>query len=54
MVESENQGQIDDPALVGWFNRTGFRTVLFQRPMCAMTMIIGQVVRQNAAQMFRG
>lgn len=52
VVESANQGQFDDFALVGRFNSTRLRAILFQRPVRTMTMIIAQVVRGNAAQMF--
>jgi len=51
-MESANQGQFDDCALAGRFHRMCFRTILIQRPVRTMTMIITQVVRENAAQMF--
>jgi hypothetical protein len=43
MVESANQGQFDDFALVGRFHGTRLRAILFQRPVRTVTMIIAQV-----------
>ena len=49
-MQSAHERQFNDFALVGRFNRLRFRAVLGQRPMRAVTMIIAQIVGENAAQ----
>jgi hypothetical protein len=50
VMESPHQGQADDVALVGWFNRTRFRRILVQRPMGGMLMIITEIVPEPPPQ----
>ena len=50
VMETTHQGQGDDAALVGWFNRTRFRRILVQRPVRAMLVIITEVVREPPPQ----
>ena len=45
-MKAAGQGQFDDVAFVGRLDGTRFRTILFHRSMRAMSMIIGQVVRE--------
>ena len=52
VMESANQGQFDDFTLVGCFDTTRLRAVLFQKPVRTLPMVIARVVRQNTAQMF--
>jgi len=40
LMESANQGQFDDCALAGQFHGMCFRTILIQRPVRTMTMIV--------------
>ena len=51
MMEATQQGQGDDVALFGWFHGTRFRSVLVQRSVRAVLMIIVEVVRESAPQM---
>ena len=51
VMKAADQGQFDDVALIGRLDGTRFRTILFQRPVRAMSMIIGQVVRESSMQM---
>src|ERR1039457_7257071 len=48
--ETTDHGQGDNVALLGWFNRTRLRTILVQRPVGAMVMIIAEVVREPPSQ----
>jgi len=45
MMEATQQGQGDDVALFGWFHGPRFRSVLVQRSVRAVLMIIAKVVR---------
>jgi hypothetical protein len=49
VVESANQEQFDDFALIGRFNSARWRAILFQKPMCTMTMIVAQAPRGTIA-----
>jgi len=46
-LQSSQERQFDDFALVGRFDHTRFRAVLRQRPMQAVTMIIAHIVGGN-------
>ena len=52
VMQSAQPRQGDEVALVWRFDGSGERTILFQRPVRTITMIIAQVVRENAAQVF--
>ena len=43
VMKTADQGQFYDVTLVGRFDGTRFRTILFERPVRAMLMIIGQL-----------
>ena len=46
-LQSSQERQFDDFALVWWFDHTRFRAVLRQKPMQAVTMIIAHIVGGN-------
>src|ERR1039457_3216572 len=48
--ETTDHGQGDNVALLGWFNRTRLRTILVQRRVSEMVMIIAEVVREPPSQ----
>jgi len=50
MMEATQQGQGDDVALFGWFHGPRFRSVLVQRSVRAVLMIIAKVVREPLLQ----
>jgi hypothetical protein len=52
VMKAIDQGQRDDVALVGRFDRTRFRTILFQRSVRAMPMMISHIVREARNQIY--
>lgn len=50
MVESVNQGQFDDFALVGRFNGTRFRAILVQGSVRPVVVIISHILGKDAVQ----
>jgi len=50
-MESTEQGQGDDVALVGWFNGARCRSILVDRPVGTVLMIIAEVIREPLTQM---
>jgi hypothetical protein len=50
MVQTSQQRQRDDVALFGWFHGPRFRSVLVQRSVRAVLMIIAKVVREPLSQ----
>ena len=49
-MESTEQGQGDDVASVGWFNGARFRSILVERPVGTVLMIISEVIREPLTQ----
>ena len=50
MRESTEQGQGDDVASVGWFNGVRFRSILVERPVGPVLMMIAEVIREPLTQ----
>jgi len=50
MMEPTDQGQGDDVAVVGCFNCARFRSILVQRPVRAVLMIIAEIIRESPPQ----
>jgi hypothetical protein len=49
VMESTEQGQGDDVASVGWFNGARCRSILVERPVGTVLMIIAEVIRELLA-----
>ncbi len=50
MMEAADQRRLDDPALIEARHRSGLRGVLAQGKVCSGTVVIEEVVAQQATQ----
>jgi hypothetical protein len=50
MMETADQGRLDDPALIDALHCSGLRCVLLQREVGPVTVVVGEVVSQQATQ----
>ena len=51
MMQASDHGYLDDSALVGVLHRSGLRGVLLQREVRSTTVVVGEVVSQQATQL---
>jgi hypothetical protein len=49
-MQASDHGYLDDSALVGVLHRSGLRSVLLQREVRSPTVVVGEVVSQQATQ----
>jgi len=49
-MQASDHGDLDDSALVGVLHRSGLRGVLLQREVRSATVVVGEVVSQQATQ----
>ena len=51
MMKAADQGRLDDPALIAALHRSGLRGVLVEGKVCSGTVVVDEVVAQQATQM---
>ena len=51
MMKATDQGRLDDPALIAVLHRSGLRGVLVEGKVCSGTVVVDEVVAQQATQM---
>ena len=50
MMQASDHGYLDDAALVGVLHRSGLRCVLVQGEVCSGTVVVEEIVAQQATQ----